>query len=361
MRARCRHFGTCGGCAFQDMAADTYRDMKHEEVEKALAAHRVAAPVAALLETVAATRRRATLRAAKHADELLIGFNAPRSHVVVDMQECLVLTPTLVALVHELRELLRRLLKAGEQAQITVTETESGFDLSLELPGKNFARHTALLANWARTRNVARISVDGEIAVHLANPAIRIGHADVLLQQGTFLQASRDAEKILQTVVLDIVHGARHIADLFAGCGTFALVLANRARVHAVDLDDAALRSLADAARRTDRLKPVTTEKRDLFRRPLRADELNAFDAAVIDPPRAGAHAQVGLIAQSRVDRLAYVSCNPQTFARDAAILTQAGFHLTGVTPVDQFLWSTHIELVGAFERRPGWSQPRKN
>ena len=361
MTALCRHFGICGGCAFQDMSADAYRSMKREAVESALTRHRVEASVAKLLETAPLTRRRASLKAAKTGDELVIGFNARHSHAIVDMQECFVLTPALLSLVHEVRELLRRLLKSGEQAEIAATETDSGFDLSFALPGMDFARHAALLALWARARHVARISINGEIAVQLASPAIRIGNADVLLPQDTFLQPSHEGQRILQTAVLEIVRGARRVADLFAGCGTFALVLAKRARVHAVDLDHEALGSLGDAARKTEGLKPITTEARDLFKRPLRPDELNGHDAVVIDPPRAGAYAQVQLIAQSRAGRIAYVSCNPETFARDAAILTQGGFHLTDVRPVDQFLWSKHIELVGAFEWKPGWSQRRKD
>ena len=361
MTELCRHFGTCGGCAFQDMSADAYRASKRALVEKPLVRHGIDVPIAPFADTAPATRRRASFKAASNGDEVAIGFNAQRSHAIVDMRECLVLTPALLSLVHELRDVLRLLLKRGDEAKINATETESGFDLSLEFPTKDFAGHAALLAGWARTRNVARISVNGEMAVHLANPAIRIGDADVLLPRDVFLQPSREGERILQNAVLHIMQGAHRIADLFAGCGTFALLLARRASVHAVDLDGEALRSLDDAARKAQGLKPVTTETRDLFKRPLRPDELNSFDALVIDPPRAGASAQARLIAQSRVGRLAYVSCNPETFARDSAVLSKADFRLTGVKPVDQFLWSKHIELVGAFERKPGWSQRRKN
>ena len=361
MTGLCRHFGTCGGCAFQDMTAGAYRVLKQAGVEKTLATHGIEASVAPLAETPPATRRRASLKAAWNGGELAVGFNAARSHAIVDMRECRVLTPALAALVQELRELLRRVLEEKEQAGITVQETDSGVDLALELPEKHGSRHTALLAEWARRRNVARISINGEMAVHLASPAIRVGASDVLLPPGTFLQPSREGEQILQSAVLDVVQEARRIVDLFAGCGTFTLVLAQYARVHAVDLDGKALGSLGDAARKTPGLKPVTTETRDLFKRPLRPGELDSFEAVVIDPPRAGARAQSERIAESRLSRLAYVSCNPETFARDAAILTNAGFHMTRVKPVDQFLWSKHIELVGAFERKPGWSRRHKN
>ena len=361
MTGLCRHFSICGGCVFQDMSTDACHAMKRDGIEKALTRHGVDAPVSRVVEIPPGTRRRASLKAARNGDELVIGFSSLRSHAVVDMRECFVLTPTLFSLVQDLRELLYRLLKSGEQAEIAATETDSGVDLSLALPTKDFARDAPGLAQWARTRNVARIFVNGEMAVHLAHPAIRVGDAEVLLPRETFLQPSREGERILQASVLEITKGARRVADLFAGCGTFALVVAQRAQVHAVDLDQKALRSLGDAARKTRGLKPVTTEARDLFKRPLRPDELTAFDGVVIDPPRAGARAQVQAIAQSRVGRLAYVSCNPETFACDAAILTQGGFYLTGIRPVDQFLWSKHIELVGTFARKPGWSQRPKD
>jgi 23S rRNA (uracil1939-C5)-methyltransferase len=353
MSVVCRHFGLCGGCAFQDLPSGTYRALKRTQVEKALARHGVSAPVAPLIETAPATRRRASLSAAKSGKEVSVGFNAIRSHTVVDMQECHVITPAMLSLVPELRGLLQRLLKEGEEAKASLTETDSGFDLALDLPARDFVRSAAFLAQWAAGRNIARVSVNGEIAVHLVSPAVRIGEVDVLLPRNAFLQPSREGERILQTAVLELVQGARRIADLFAGCGTFSLVLAQRARVHAVDLDGEALKSLSDAARKAGGMKPVTTETRDLFRRPLRPEELNAFDAIVIDPPRSGAQAHAELIGQSRVGRLIYVSCNPESFARDAAILTQRGFCLSQVRPVDQFLWSKHVELVGAFERLP--------
>jgi 23S rRNA (uracil1939-C5)-methyltransferase len=183
----------------------------------------------------------------------------------------------------------------------------------------------------------------------------------VLLPAASFLQPSRDGERILQEAVVHAAKGARRVADLFAGCGTFALVLAVSASVYAVDSDADALAALRDAARSVKGLKPVTIEVRDLFKRPVRPQELDSFDAVVVDPPRAGARAQMEAIAQSHAWRVIYVSCNPETFARDAAILIHAGFRLRKVQPVDQFLWSKHIELVGCFERQAKWLRRRKN
>lgn len=361
MSALCRHFGACGGCAFQDLSPGAYREAKQVQIARALARHGVEAPIAPLAETTQGTRRRATVKAERNDGRVVIGFSAARSHTIVDMQECHVITPDLLALVQNMRSLLHPLLERGEQAEISVTETDSGLDLALDLRRKDFARHAALLAEWPRGRNIARISVNGEVAVQVTAPTIRVGAAEVHLPPGAFLQPSRAGERILQNGVIRIVQGARRVADLFAGCGTFALLLAQQSRVHAVDSDAEALASLADAAHKTHGMKPLTAETRDLFKRPLRAEELNGFDAVVLDPPRAGAVAQAGQIAQSRLPRLAYVSCNPETFARDAAILIKGGFHLTGIEPVDQFLWSKHIELIGAFAREPGWSRRRKN
>jgi 23S rRNA (uracil1939-C5)-methyltransferase len=361
MSAICRHFGHCGGCAFQDLSPDAYRERKRAQVAAALARHRVDAAIAAPLQTAPGTRRRAALKAAKRNGAVDLGFNAARSHAVVDMQECLVLTPALVSLIPALRKLFSELLNDGQKADVALTETETGFDIALDWPAVDFARAVTIFAHWVKGRDIARMSVNGDVAIQLAEPRIRIGASDVLLPATAFLQPSREGERILQGVVLDSLQGARRVADLFAGCGTFALALAERASVHAVDSDEPALTALLAAARQTRGLKPVTTEARDLFKRPLRPEELNGFDTVLLDPPRAGARAQAEMIGPSRAARLAYVSCNPETFARDAAILTRDGFVLRDVRPVDQFLWSTHIELVGSFERQPGWSQRRKD
>jgi len=360
MRAVCRHFGACGGCSFQDLSPGDYRALKRAGVTEPLARHGIDVFVAPLAETVRGTRRRTTLKATKNGDSVALGFHAARSHAIVDMEECHILTPALLALVPDLRALLHRLLREGEEAAIGLTETQSGIDLMLSLP-RTYGFDTALFAQWANRLNLARITVNGELAVQLSVPTVRLGEADVVLPAASFLQPSREGERILQRFVMDAAKGARRIADLFSGCGTFALILAKSSAVHAVDSDTSALQALRDAARSMKGIKPVTIEIRDLFKRPLRPEELNDFEAVIIDPPRAGALAQTRMIAQSRVDRIVYVSCNPESFARDAAILIEAGFRLEDVQPVDQFLWSKHIELVGRFEKRPEWSRRRKD
>jgi 23S rRNA (uracil1939-C5)-methyltransferase len=350
--ALCRHFGTCGGCAHQDKPDADYRALKRKIVVDALSHHGIDAPVDEIVEVPPATRRRATFKARREADGTLLGFHAARTHDIVDMQECLVLTPTLAALVPRLREMLSAMLKPGDDAELRLTETETGVDLGLRWRKPNDAPTIAALARWAEKLNLARVSAHGETVVELAKPTVRLGKALVALPPETFLQPTRQGETALQAFVRVTLMGAKRVADLFAGCGTFSFALAEQSRVHAVELDAAMLLALAAAAKNTSGLKPVTTEKRNLFRRPLNESELNNYDAVCLDPPRAGALEQAAQLAKSAVARIAYVSCDAEAFARDAHILIDGGYRLTRVVPVDQFLWSSHIELAAAFERK---------
>jgi len=353
MSALCRHFGICGGCTLQDLPPDDYRAAKQAQISRALDRHGLGAvPVETPADIPARTRRRATLKALKHCGVVSVGFRAARSHRVVDMEECRVLTGALVNLVTALRGLLRMLLREGEDAELSLTEADNGFDIGLRMKRGADAFAIAELAGWAERNGAARLSINNEIAVQLVAPALRLAGSDLELPIGTFLQPSREGERILQDAVCQALHGATSVADLFAGCGTFTLALASSARVHAVDCDGSALSALRDAAHRTKNLKPVTVERRDLFRQPLEKRELDRYQAVVLDPPRAGALAQVAAFAHSRIARVAYVSCNPESFARDAQILVERGLDLRRVLPVDQFLWSSHIELVALFERR---------
>ncbi|HEY6579403.1 MAG TPA: hypothetical protein VIY09_08770 [Rhizomicrobium sp.] len=353
MSALCRHFGTCGGCTFQDMPAKEYLAFKQAQVVEALARHGLdGVSVDHPLAVPPATRRRASLKAVKLDGAVAIGFRAARSHKIVDMQECRVLTPALAAAVQALRPALNGLLQGDEETELLLTEAENG--IVFDLNGKRSANATrsAALAQWAARNRVARIAVNGDVVVQLDEPVVRLAGIGVRLPPDAFLQPTREGEAFLQERVRDAMKGAPRVADLFAGCGTFALALAGTARVHAVDFTASALSALLAAARRTAALKPVTIERRDLFKQPLQPNELNAFQGVVLDPPRAGALAQVRALAASKVGRAVYVSCNPESFARDARILVEGGFCLRQVAPVDQFLWSSHIELVAHFERR---------
>ncbi len=351
MSALCIHFGTCGGCAVQDMAPAEYRAFKREMVVRALARHGVEAEVAQAVEVPEGTRRRCVFKIAKRDGAVAIGFHARASHDIVDMRACRVLTPALVALVPRLRAIMTEILRDGDGVEARITETDNGFDLLLRWKKPSAAGLVAQLAAWAGPSRVARIASNNDILVELAVPVLRIGEVALRLPPGAFLQPTREGERFLQNAAVEGLAKAKSVVDLFAGCGTFSLALARRMKVHAVELDAAQLAALAAAARGASGLKPVTTEKRDLFKRPLGARELVPFDAAILDPPRAGAAAQAAQLAGSGLRRIVYVSCNADSFARDARVLVGGGYKIGNVTPVDQFLWSEHIELMTCFTR----------
>ena len=348
----CLHFGTCGGCTLQDQSPDDYRALKRRGVitalEKAgLGDVTVAEPVMAPLYS----RRRAVFKIEKNKGVLEVGFHARGSHQIVDMRECLVLTPALLKLAQLLRSALTPILHDGEKAEVHATDSDTGLDLSLRCERKLTPALTAQLAEAFAGQGIARLLFNNDTALENAAPAVTLAGARVALPPQAFLQATREGEAALQSHVLELTRGAKTIADLFAGLGTFTLALARKAKVHAVEQDATLLKALAAAARDTSGLKPITTEQRDLFKLPLTALELKAFDAVVLDPPRAGALAQARALAASKVARIVYVSCDAASFARDAAILAGAGFRPGTVTPIDQFLYSGHIEMVAGFDR----------
>jgi 23S rRNA (uracil1939-C5)-methyltransferase len=350
--SRCVHFGACGGCRLQDLPPDAYRAHKREAVVAAL--KRVGLGDAGLAETLLVpekSRRRAVFKFGKKQGQVAAGFHGAKSHQIVDMHECQVLRPALLRLAGQLRTALAPVLAEGEKGEVHVTETENGLDLAFRWQRKLNAALTAQISRSFQGQNIARIIFNGEILLEQAPAMVQVGPVAVTPPSHGFLQATREGEEALQARVLALTRGARKIADLFAGIGTFALPLARNAKVHAVEEDQEALAALAEAARKASGLKPLTTEKRDLFKTPLTALELNAFDAVVLDPPRAGAEAQVKVLTASKIRRIAYVSCDASTFARDAAILVKTGFTLGEVLPVDQFLYSDHIELVAGFSR----------
>jgi 23S rRNA (uracil1939-C5)-methyltransferase len=334
------------------MPEEAYRSSKKADVIRALARHGFdAGLVADVISVPPNSRRRASLKVKKRDGKAEIGFHARRSHSIVDMTECRVLTPSLVALVQNLRGLMATLLRENESAELHVTAADNGADLAFCWSRRAGAKETAEIARWAAKLKIARVTANADVLFEIARPEVRFDEASVKLPAGAFLQPTREGETILQEGVMDILEDAKTIADLFSGCGTFSLPLARRARIHAVEFDRAMLDALIAAARTTQGLKPLTSERRDLFKRPLATAELNRFDGVVLDPPRAGALAQALELGKSKVRRIAYVSCDAATFARDARVLADGGYHIGRVVPVDQFLWSSHIELVADFVR----------
>ena len=348
----CSHFGVCGGCSLQNLSASDYRAHKRDLVVKALV--RAGLADVAVLEPLLVpekSRRRAVFKFGKEGGHVIAGFHAAKSHTIVDMHQCLVLTPVLLGFAEQLRRLLPDILADGEKAEVHVTETDTGLDLAFRWKRKLTPQLTAAIARAFSGADIARIVFNGEILSEHRRPQLEFDGVAVAPPPHAFLQASREGEAALQARVQALTDGAKSVADLFAGVGTFALPLARRAKVHAVEQEGEALAVLMDAARKGRGLRPVTTEKRDLFKLPLTPLELNKFEAVVLDPPRAGAEAQVKALAASKIRRIAYVSCDAASFARDAAILTAAGFRPGPVQPVDQFLYSNHIELVCGFLR----------
>lgn len=324
---------------------------KRDSVVAALAKAGVKAEVTDVIATPLQSRRRAVFKIKSLPEGLHVGFHAARSHTIVDMHQCDILTPALFALVGRLRAALEPLFGAGEAAELHVTECDNGFDAAFRWSRTLTPGLVAALSRALAGSGIIRLMLGNETVFETAAPRVGFGGVAVQLPPNAFLQPTRAGEAALQAQVLERIGKAKSIADLFSGCGTFTFPLAERARVHAVEGEAAQIAALAQAARHAKGIKPVTIERRDLFKRPLTPLELNAHDAVLLDPPRAGAEAQCRALAASRLRRIVYVSCDAASFARDARILADAGYAPGPVTPVDQFLFSTHIEVVGSFTK----------
>jgi 23S rRNA (uracil1939-C5)-methyltransferase len=346
----CPHFGICGGCALQHMEARAYLAWKREQVIAALASRGLEAPVEPVRPVPLASRRRASFALARTGQGVAFGYRAARSHAIIDIAACPVLSPGIASRLGKLKAALAPLGARKGETRVSLTETDTGLDLALEGARPSPALLTGLAASGA-SLGVARVTVDSESLTLQGEPLVTLSGAHVKLPPGAFLQASREAEAILVALVMEATAGAKRIADLFAGIGTFTFALAARAEVDAFEAGEAATGALADAARTTYKLKPIRTYARDLFRAPVSVKELARYDAVVLDPPRAGARAQAEALAASKVPRIVMVSCNPGTCARDLRILVEGGYRITRVVPVDQFLFSPHIELVAVLER----------
>ena len=342
----CRHFPECGGCQLQHADDEAYRGYLVSRIETALAQHGLSTEIREPHLSPPKTRRRATLRALKVGQGVVVGFNAEKSNRIVDMRECHILRPELFTLVEPLRRLLAGLLQPKRTAEVHLSLVDEGADVLLKGIEANGLDAIEALAAFGAEQRLARLSVDrgiGPETIYEPEPAtVTLSGVRVNFPVGAFLQATEDGEAVLIETVREATSGAERIADLFAGLGTFAL--AARARYAAEASRDAAA-ALKRAA------QSMAIEHRDLYRRPLDTNELGRFDAVVLDPPRAGAAEQVGALGSSSVQKIAYVSCNPATFARDAKILADGGYRLEWARPVGQFRWSTHVELAACFSR----------
>lgn len=346
----CRHFGECGGCVLQHMAPPAYAAWKRAQVVNALAQRGlggITVDEAVILPPH--SRRRVVLKALRTGQGVVLGFNRRASHQLIDIGECVIASPAIEALIEPLRFVFSETLHPKEWAKIAVTETDSGLDCACESETQLKLPALERLVAFAERYDLARIAWNGDPVAARRAPFIAFDGIAVTLPPKHFLQASRAADQILTDRVRNFIGTPRRVADLFCGLGTFSIPLSRTARVKGFDSEEASLSAL-QSARRANNL-PIETERRDLFRRPLSAKECNAFDAVVFDPPRAGALEQCQALAESDVQRIVAVSCNPASFARDARVLIDGGYRLERVTPVDQFLWSAHVELVALFSR----------
>jgi 23S rRNA (uracil1939-C5)-methyltransferase len=353
----CPHFGACGGCALQHWAHAPYLAWKVERLRGTLARQHLEADFAPAFAAGPATRRRVTMHARRgDRDAAKLGYKMRKSWDLVDISVCPISDPQIQAAIPALKRLAAPLFEHPKSAPtLHVTLTDTGLDIDITgveaKSGGLSADARVQLAERAAEANFARVTLAGEVAYLARQPSVRLGPARVALPAGAFLQATVGAEAALTAFVGEAAAGANRIADLYCGIGTFSFRLAEIAPVYAVDFAADAIQALTSALAGAPGLKGVTAEARDLVRRPVLAEELKKTDVAVFDPPRAGAAEQAAELARSSVARVIGVSCNPATFGRDARILVDAGFRLERVKPVDQFLWSPHIELVGVFSR----------
>ncbi|SDI79314.1 class I SAM-dependent RNA methyltransferase [Salipiger marinus] len=348
----CRHARACGGCQVQHARPEFVADWKEGVVRQALAAHGLEVGFLPIATSPEQSRRRAAFSARRMKKGTLAGFHRKGSDVLVEVPDCRVIDPALAAALPLVDALAQLGASRKSELSVLVTTSLGGLDVAVSGGKEADAAFQQQLAELARTYDCARIAWGPEVLTRRP-PAQRMGAAQVVPPPGAFLQATPQGEAALLADVRDHLEGATHVADLFAGCGTFALPLAERAKVLAVEGDRAMIDALDRGWRHAEGLRHVTTATRDLFRNPLLPEELRRFDGVVIDPPRAGAEAQTSQLAAARVPRIAYVSCNPVTFARDAATLVRAGYRLDRLRVVDQFRWSTHVELVAGFVLSP--------
>jgi 23S rRNA (uracil1939-C5)-methyltransferase len=348
----CPHFGICGGCAIQHWQPERYRAWKRDIVIETLGQAKLDCDVDALVDAHGQGRRRITLHAriGSH-DALKVGFAAANSHDIIPVDRCPILDPGLSGALGAAWAIAEPLIAIGKPLDIQITATGGGLDMDVRGSGPLPAATIAALSRLAEQHQLARLTRHGELVLMQRPPTIQIGTARVTLPPGSFLQATAAGEDALAALVAEHCKRARHTADLFCGVGPFALRLAAKTRISAFDSDAGAVTALQQATKSTSGLKPIKAEARDLFRRPLMPQELRDYDAVVFDPPRQGAQAQAQQLAASKIPVVVAVSCNVATFARDARILIDGGYRIAGLTPVDQFRHTPHVELVARFVR----------
>lgn len=345
----CPYFDRCGGCKFQHLAEAPYAAWKRQQVVEALSGQGIGFDVAPLIDAHGQGRRRASFHVRRTNEVWQAGFMAEKTHELVAVDHCPILVPRL-ARAPELAAGFGPLLG---NCDVVLTAMDNGIDVYVKADKQAFDQHFAQFRRMMETFGVIRVSVNAEVVSQSQSPVLMMGVAKLAPPPGSFLQATTLGEETLARLVLGHLGKSRNVLDLFCGIGPFALRIAERAKVQAIDSDKKAVATLAETVRNTKGLKPIQTETRDLFKMPLTFIELADYDCVVFDPPRAGAEAQSRQLAKSKVRNVIAVACDAQSFARDAKILIDGGYRLTTVTPVDQFKYSTHVEIVAHFTRAP--------
>lgn len=351
VEAFCKHFGRCGGCAAQHMSKTVYQDWKTGVVETALKNKNLEVDVLEMRDAHGDGRRRVTYHARIENGKVRVGFMPSRSRELIKIDTCPILSDALKDSPAMARELAEPFAKSVRELDIAITETAQGLDCDLRGADElNYDIHVSL-AELADKWDLARITLDGVIELERRKPLLPIGDISLPLPPGSFLQATELGEHTLSDMVVAEIKDAKRVADLFCGTGPYALRLATTATVYAADSNKIAIEALQNGYSHTVGLKLVEAEVRDLFRNPLYRDDLDEFDAVVLNPARAGAQAQSEELAASDVGLVVYVSCDPATLARDAEILVEGGYQFQYITPVDQFKYASHIETVSVFRR----------
>ena len=347
----CPHFGACGGCDLQHASDAVYRDFKRGLVVTALERAGLDVEVAPLVACGPRSRRRVTFTATRTGSDVHLGYNAARTNRVIAVSTCPIALPAIEAALPFLNRIAALMIDRKRPLKLLVTATKEGLDVALSDAVKLADNIRQKAVSLAIEAGIARLSIDGEVVVKSRPSMVDFAGVAVELPPGGFLQAVESAEHAMAELVLTHLASAKRVVDYFSGSGTFSLRLARHSAVHAVESEAASLAAQDQAYRYVTGLKPLTTERRDLYRRPVPAKEMKNFDGAVFDPPRAGAEGLARELAGSSIKRVAAVSCNPVTLARDLRLLVDGGYRLVSVTPIDQFLWSHHVEAVALLIR----------
>ncbi|MGV6840341.1 MAG: class I SAM-dependent RNA methyltransferase [Planktomarina sp.] len=350
IKSLCPAYNRCGGCALHHASDAFVSDWKSAAVLNALAARGITATVRHMHTSPENSRRRAKLTGKRTKKGAVVGFHAPRSDVLQNIDGCKTLCPEIIEMIPKLADFTTQFASRRGSLEFWILSTQTGIDLAVT-GFEPTAQDEINLAAWSAGAGVARLCVGDDFSLTDRKPVLTFGHAKVTPPPKGFTQATLHGEQALQNAVKEATTGAKSAIDLFCGCGTFGLAVADQMTVTGFEGDPDLITAFNDAVRYTQGIKKAEGYVRDLFRNPLLAEDLTGLDVVIIDPPRAGAEAQMVHIAQSQINRVAMVSCNPITFARDAETLTKAGFELNWLDVVDQFRWSTHIEAVAYFSR----------